>query len=113
MMRATELNIQESIMSRRDCNEELRDFFDEKLQGIYSADYSLKFNSQNNDAHSRKEQRMIELIRSTTIAGDKEKLKMLQEFGEATFSDSNPQLPKLTSRKESTFSGPITTKNAL
>ena len=28
----------------------------------------------------KKEQRMIELIRSASIAGDKEKLKLLQEF---------------------------------
>jgi hypothetical protein len=88
MMRATEMNIQDSIMNRRDCNEELRDFFDQKLQGIYSSDYNLKFSSQPNDAHSKKEQRMIELIRSATIAGDKDKLKMLQEYGDNSLTDS-------------------------
>lgn len=101
MMRANELNIQEHIMNRRDCNEELRDFFDEKLQGIYSADYNLKFSSQTNDPHVKKEQRMIELIRSATIAGDKDKLKLLQEFGEATMTDSKLNLHQPILRKGS------------
>ena len=102
------MNIQESIMARRDCNEELRDFFDERLQGIYSSDYNLKFSSQTSDSHQKKEQRMIELIRSATIAGDKEKLKMLQEFGDSHLTDGMISLYQLISRKESTTSGTTT-----
>jgi hypothetical protein len=88
MMKATEKSVQEAIMGRKDCNEELRDFFDDKLRGMYTSDYTLKFSNQNNDTSIKKEQRMIDLIRSATLAGDKDKLKLLQEFGDSAITDS-------------------------
>lgn len=105
MMKVNVLNIQDTIMSRKDCQEELRNFFDEKLQGMYSADYNLKFSSQTNDAHYKKEQRMMELIRSATVTGDKEKLKMLQEYGESNISDGSSWFTKPNLRSASSFSG--------
>jgi len=84
-MKYTESNIQEAIMGRKDCNEELRDFFDENMQKMYVNDYNQKFTSQVNEPILRKEQKIIELIKSATLAGDKEKLKILQEFGTPVF----------------------------
>lgn len=92
MMRATEKNMQDSIMGRRDCNDDLREFFDDRMKGMYGSEYQLKFSSQIRDTSYRKEQRMMELIRSATLAGDKEKLKMLQQFGDTGFSDGKPLL---------------------
>lgn len=84
--------MQDSIMGRRDCNDELRDFFDDRMKSIYDSEYQLKFSSQIHDTSYRKEQRMMELIRSATLAGDKEKLKMLQEFGDTGISDGTNML---------------------
>lgn len=116
MMKYTENTIQESIMGRRDCNEELRHFFDENMQNIYQyefpitprQDYNLKFTAQVSEPTIRKEQRMIELIKHATLAGDKEKLKMLQEFGSPVLESRPNMIPQPTSKDERRFSGQTT-----
>lgn len=35
MMKYTEMTLQDNIMGKRDCNEELRDFFDQNMQNMY------------------------------------------------------------------------------
>ena len=36
MMKYTEMALQDNIMGRRDCNEELKDFFDKNMRDMYS-----------------------------------------------------------------------------
>ena len=81
MINFSETTVQRTILNRKDCTEELRDFFDSGLQTMYTPDYSLKFISQVAEPSLRKEQRLIELIKGAGMVDEQERLRILQEYG--------------------------------